>query len=136
MENDADAPPEGSSDRSFGLVFTAFFAVVATLPLWEGGALRNWALIVAGLFLAASLGAPRLLAPLNRLWMKAGRLLGRITSPIALGIVFFGAVMPTGLLMRLFGKDPLRLRADPQARSYWIGRAPPGPAPESLKNQF
>jgi len=68
--------------------------------------------------------------------MKLGDILHRIASPIALAILFYGVVTPTGLLMRLFGKDPLRLRFDREAKSYWIAREPPGPAPESLKDQF
>ena len=68
--------------------------------------------------------------------MKFGELLHRIVSPIALGIVFYLAVLPTGLLLRLFGKDPLRLKIDRGAASYWIKREPPGPTAESLNNQF
>jgi hypothetical protein len=68
--------------------------------------------------------------------MKFGEMLHRIVSPLALGIVFYFTVLPTGLLLRLFSNDPLRLRFDPTAKSYWIKREPPGPAAESLKNQF
>ena len=98
--------------------------------------MRLWALIAALVFLGAAIVIPRALAPLNRLWLRFGELLNRITSPIALAILFYGVVMPTGIAMRLFGKDPLRLRRDAQARSYWIDRDPPGPPPDSLKNQF
>jgi len=125
-----------SSDRAFGFVFAAFFAIVALLPLWRGAPVRLWALIAALVFLGAAIVIPRALAPLNRLWLRFGELLNRITSPIALAILFYGVVMPTGIAMRLFGKDPLRLRRDAQARSYWIDRDPPGPPPDSLKNQF
>ncbi len=128
--------PQGSSDRAFGLVFAAFFAIVALLPLWHGGAMRLWALAVAAAFGVLALAAPCVLAPLNRIWTMLGDLLHRIVSPIALGILFFGVVVPTGLLMRLVGKDPLRLAFDRQARTYWIERHPPGPPPESLKDQF
>ncbi len=126
----------GSSDRTFGLVFTAFFAIVAVLPMLRDEPPRLWALAAAGVFLLLALAVPRALAPLNRLWMKLGDILHRIASPIALAILFYGVVTPTGLLMRLFGKDPLRLRFDREAKSYWIAREPPGPAPESLKDQF
>ena len=130
------APVESSSNRSFGLVFTGFFLIVGLLPLLYGHSLRIWALALAGVFLVTALAAPSLLAPLNRLWTKLGLLLHRIVSPIALGILFFGVVTPTGLLMRLLGHDPLRLRLDKTATTYWIVRNPPGPAPESLINQF
>lgn len=127
---------KGSSDRAFGLVFTIVFGIIACYPLLSGGAIRLWSLIVAGIFLVLALLIPAVLAPANRLWMKFGELLHRIVSPLALGIVFYVTVLPTGLLLRLFGKDPLRLRLDPTAESYWITREPPGPAAESLNNQF
>ena len=127
---------QGGSNRSFGLVFAVFFAIVGLVPLISGRGVRGWALGVAALFLALALIYPALLAPLARLWMKFGLLLHRIVSPIALGIMFFLVITPMGLLMRLFGKDPLRLRFDRSADSYWIPRDPPGPSPESFKDQF
>lgn len=127
---------EGSSDRSFGLVFTVFFLVVTSLPLFYGNGLRLWALGLAGAFLMLALTAPKLLSPFNRLWTRFGMLLHRVVSPLALGILFYGVVMPTGLLMRLFGKDLLRLRLDKSANSYWIQRRPSEPTPESLKLPF
>jgi len=125
-----------SSDRSFGVVFAVFFAFIACYPLLAGGAIRLWSLTVSGVFLFLALVVPGVLAPVNRLWMKFGELLHRIVSPLALGIVFYAAVLPTGLLLHLFGKDPLRLRLEPNATSYWIKREPPGPAAESLNYQF
>ena len=104
------SPPKGSSDRSLSLL-------VALLPLLHGAPVRQWALLVFAVFLIASLVAPSILAPLNRLWTQFGRLLHRIVSPIALGILYYGVVTPTGLLMRLFGKDPLRLKLDREA--FW-----------------
>ena len=126
----------GSSDRSFGMVFAVVFALIGLLPLAFGGALRLWALLVAAAFLGIALAVPSLLAPLNRLWLRFGLLLHRIVSPLILGIMFFLVVTPMGLLMRALGKDPLRLRFDRHAASYWIDRVPPGPEPESLKDQF
>ncbi len=127
---------KGSTDRAFGLVFSAVFAIIAFFPLLGGDGIRMWSLIVAGIFLLLALALPNVLAPANRLWMKFGELLHRIVSPLSLGIVFYVTVLPTGLMLRLFGKDPLRLRRDPAAKSYWIRRDPPGPAAESLNNQF
>jgi hypothetical protein len=130
------SPVPSSSDRSFGLVFAAVFLIVALYPLLHAAGIRLWAIAVSGVFLLLALLLPQVLAPANRLWTKFGLLLHTIVSPIALGILFFLVVTPTGLLMRLFGKDPLRLRFDPAADSYWIRRDPPGPAADSLKNQF
>ena len=130
------AAPKSASNRSFGYVFTAFFALVGLWPLLSGHAVRSWALVAAAAFLLVTLAIPDLLAPLNRAWTALGNLLHRIVSPLALGIVFFLVVTPTGLLMRLLGKDPLRLRLDKAANTYWITREPPGPTPESLKHPF
>jgi hypothetical protein len=112
------------------------FALVGLWPLLSGGPVRAWALLIAAAFLLAGFAAPGILAPLNRLWFRFGMALGRIVSPVVMGVIFFGTVMPTGLLMRLFRKDLLRLRFDPAAESYWIPRDPPGPSAESLKQQF
>ena len=127
---------QSSSDRSFGFVFAAVFLIVALYPLLHAGGIRIWAAIVSGLFLLLAALVPTILAPANRAWTKFGLLLHNIVSPLALGILFFLVVTPPGLLMRLFGKDPLRLRFDPAATSYWIKRDPPGPAADSLNNQF
>lgn len=127
---------QSSSDRSFGFVFAAVFLIIGLYPLLHAAGIRTWAVAVSGVFLLLASFLPQVLAPANRLWTKFGLLLHHIVSPIALGILFFLVVTPTGLLMRLFGKDPLRLRFDPAADSYWIKRDPPGPAAESLKNQF
>lgn len=90
----------------------------------------------AGAFLFAGLFLPRILSPLNLAWLRFGLLLHRITSPLILAMLFYLTVLPTGLVMRALGKDPLRLRFDRSARSYWIERSPPGPEPQSLRNQF
>jgi hypothetical protein len=127
---------QGSSDRSFGFVFAAVFAIVGLLPLLGQRGPRLWALGIAALFLVVALAKPTSLAPLNRVWFKFGLLLHRIVSPIILGILFYVVIVPTGALMRLFGKRPLQLQLEPTASSYWIPRVPPGPAPESMKNQF
>jgi hypothetical protein len=127
---------EGSSDRSFGFVFAVVFVVIALWPLWHGAALRWWSLGVAAALVVVSVAVPRILAVPNRLWLKFGLLLGRIVSPIALGILFYLVFMPIGMLMRLLGKDPLKLKRDAAATTYWVDREPPGPPPTSMTNQF
>jgi hypothetical protein len=129
-------PVHGSSDRSFGIVFGVVFLVVALWPLLSSGGVRIWATIASAAFFLVAFAVPGLLAPLNRVWIRFGLLLHKIVSPIVLGILFYLFVTPMGLIMRLMGKDFLRLRFEPSARSYWIERNPPGPKPESLKNQF
>lgn len=127
---------EVSSERSFGFVFAAVFALVAAWPLPSGGGVRLWAAVLAGVFVGLALLVPGVLAAPNRAWARLGLLLGRIVSPIALGLLFYGVVWPVGVAMRLAGKDVLRLARDPSARSYWIARDPPGPPPGSMGQQF
>jgi hypothetical protein len=86
--------------------------------------------------LAAALLYPAALNPLNRAWLKFGLLLHKVVNPIVMGLLFYGTVLPTGLVFRALGKDILRLRRQPEADSYWIVRQPPGPAPETMKDQF
>lgn len=124
------------SERSFGLVFVVVFAVIGFWPLLKGEPLRLWALGAAAVLLVLALAVPAALKPFNRLWFRFGLLLHKVMTPLIMGLMFFGAFMPTGLIMRALGKDILRLKFDPQAQSYWIERHPPGPAPESLRNQF
>ncbi len=103
---------KAGSDRSFGLVFAGFFALMSALSWWRGHTAWHWTLPLAALFLVIAYTYPKVLAPLNLLWMKFG------------------------LLARACGKDFLRLRLDRGAKSYWIERTPPGPPPQSMKNQF
>jgi len=124
------------SDRSFGLVMAAALAAVTLLNAWHFGRLWPWTGALAALFLAAGLLRPLLLHPLNLIWLKFGLLLHRIVNPIVMALLFYGTVLPTGLVMRMLGKDLLRLKRQPDAESYWILRAPPGPAPETMRDQF
>jgi hypothetical protein len=131
-----DTGPATSSDRSFGLVFATFFLLVGLWPLLRGSTPRLWSLAVAATFLVLALARPKTLALPNRVWTSVGLLLHRVTSPVAMAIVFYATVTPIGLLLRLLGKHPLSLHFDPDAKTYWIERRPPGPAPDTMSNQF
>lgn len=131
-----DETVKAGSERGFGVVFAAVFAVVGLWPLIDGGAVRIWALVVAALFAAAAAVAPAALRPFNRLWFLIGLALHKVVNPLVMAILFYLTVTPTALLMRLAGKDPLRLKFDRGAKSYWIERTPAGPAPESMRRQF
>jgi hypothetical protein len=126
-----------SSNRSFGFVFTVVFAIIGLFS-WFGdsGEVYIWAIAISAAFLVITLIRPGLLAPLNRIWTKFGLLLQKVVSPVVLGGMFYLILTPFGLAMRLLGKDPLRLKIDKKAESYWIHRTPPGPSPESMKNQY
>lgn len=125
-----------SSDRSFGVVFAVVFALIGFAPWVLSGDIRWWAVAVSASFLVLSIAAPRALAPLNRLWTKFGFLLHRIMNPLIMGFMFFLVVTPIGVIMRVLGKRPMQIELDDEAESYWISRTPPGPAPESMKQQF
>ena len=124
------------SDKAFGVVFCAVFVVIALYPLVAGAPVRLWALGLAALFLIAAFFLPRVLSPLNRAWTRIGMAMHRVVSPVALFVVFCLAVLPTGLLMRLLGKDLLRLRLEPESDTYWIERSPPGRSDQQMKKQF
>ena len=127
---------EVGSDRWFGIVMAAALLAVTSLNAWHSGRLLPWTGGLAALFLAAGLFRPSVLNPLNRIWLKFGLLLHRLVNPIVMALVFYGTVLPTGLVMRMLGKDLLRLKRQPGADSYWIVRQPPGPSPETMRDQF
>ena len=137
LHEDFNRPLEvQSSDRSFGLVFTAFFALVALWPVFHGKPLRWWALSLSAGFLVVALARPSLLHGLNVLWMRLAVLMSKVVNPIITGIMFYLVFTPVAILLRWRGKDPLRLHYDSQAPTYWLSRKPPGPAPETMSNQF
>lgn len=116
----ADEPK--ATERSFGLVFSAVFALAALLPILDRGQVRWWAVVASVAFLILALAAPRALAVPNMLWMKLGKLLHMIVSPVVMSLLFVVAVVPTALIIRLMGRDPLRLKLDKKAASYWQKR--------------
>lgn len=127
---------KAGSDRGFGLVFAGFFALVSVLSWWRGHTGWHWTLPLAAVFLVVAYTVPHILGPLNRLWLKFGLLLYKVMNPLVLGLLFFITITPIGFVMRALGKDFLRLQMDRSAKSYWIDRTPPGPPPQSMKNQF
>lgn len=126
----------GPSDRGFGLVFTVAFLAIGLWPLRKGAPVKLTALAASGVFLALSLVYPRSLHQLNRVWTLFGLLLSRITTPIVATVIFGLLFVPAGIVMRLLGKDLLRLRHEPELPSYWIERVPPGPPAGSMVDQF
>ena len=128
--------PMRNSNRSFGLLIGGVLLLVAGLHYWkERPDFFVW-LIVAVVFIAVSLLMPRILAPLRRLWLKLGHLMSIVVSPIILALMYVLAIVVTGVLIRLFGKDLLSLKLKPAEASYWIKRNPPGPESKSLADQF
>jgi saxitoxin biosynthesis operon SxtJ-like protein len=127
---------DGGSDRSFGLLLGTALIMIGLWPLWHRQGVRWWA-VALGLALGViALAAPHILSPLKRLWMKFGWLLGRLVSPVVMGALLYLVFTPVGLLQKLFGRDPLQLKWDRDAKTYWQFRQPPGPKPDSVTNQF
>ena len=120
------------SNKSFGIVFCIFFLIVSLYPLINGESIRLWSIILSGIFLILGLLNSRVLTPLNILWFKFGILLGRFISPIVMGLVFFLVVTPTGIIMRLFKKDLLKLKKN-NSNTYWINKEE---SKSDMKNQF
>lgn len=128
--------PTLPSNRSFGWTFTGFFFLAGLYGLWKGGPALPWLLALAALTAIVTLTRDSWFAPLNRAWMKFGELMGRVVSPIVLGVIFFAVFTPVGLVMRAFGRDAMCRKFDANAPSYWVKRDPPGPADDSYRNMF
>jgi hypothetical protein len=128
--------PTLPSNRSFGWTFTGIFVIAGVYGLWKGGAALPWLLPLAALTALVTLTRDAWLAPLNRAWMALGLALGRVVSPVVLGVIFYGVFTPVGWVMRLAGRDAMCRRLDPSAESYWVKRDPPGPADGSYRNMF
>lgn len=124
------------SNRSFGWTFTGIFVVAGFYGAWMGAAELAALLVLALLTALVTLTKSSWLTPVNRAWMKFGELLGRVVSPIVLGVIFFVVFAPVGVLMRAFGRDVMCRRFEPALRSYWAKRDPPGPADDSYRNMF
>ena len=120
------------SNKSFGIVFFIVFILITFYPLLNNDDLRIWSLIISFIFLTLGLLNSSLLTPLNKIWFKFGLFLGKIVSPIVMGVVFFFVVTPIGLLMRIFKKDLLNLKYN-NRNSYWIKKTD---LKSKMKNQF
>ena len=120
------------SNKSFGIVFFIVFLLIAIYPLINNDELRIWSLVVSIIFLILGLINSKVLTPLNKLWFKFGLLLGKVVSPLIMGIIFFLVVTPIGLIMRIIGKDLLNLKFN-NKKSYWIEKTGPK---SKMKNQF
>ena len=120
------------SNKSFGIVFFIVFLIIAFYPLFYEGSLRIWSLIISITFLILGLTNSKVLTPLNNIWISFGIILGKVISPLIMGIIFFFVVTPIGVFMRIIGKDLLNLKFTKQ-KSYWIENNQPK---SKMKNQF
>ena len=122
-----------SSNRSFGIVFFIVFLLIGIYPLLNQEDLRLWALIISLIFLILGIIDSKILTPLNKIWFKFGIFLGRIISPLIMGLIFFLVVTPIGIFMRILGKDLINLKFKKNVKSYWIEKTGPK---SKMKNQF
>ena len=120
------------SNRSFGIVFFIVFLLIAIYPLINQGEIRVWSVLISLLFLILGIINSKVLSPLNKVWFKFGIFLGKIISPIIMGIIFFLVVTPIAFLMRILKKDLLNLKYNKNS-SYWIEKTDPK---STMKNQF
>lgn len=125
------------SERRFGTLFSFVFLCITSY-----GFVKDWSkpllgltFIICAIFMILALSKPQFLAPLNHAWFQIGLMLGKIVSPIVLGLIFFILISPIAWAVRFFGRDELRLMKRP-VNSYWIDRNPKGPEADSFKNQF
>ncbi|MEP3274907.1 MAG: SxtJ family membrane protein [Stappiaceae bacterium] len=132
---------KGSSNRGFGLIVGGIFAAIGLVRVYlhwgqDFGILTTIFLGIGGVLMALGLVAPSTLTVPNRLWMKLGLLMAKIINPLVLGLVYLVVITPIGLLLQLFGKDPMGRNMKNDSDSYWIDRTPPGPEPKSMVDQF
>jgi len=124
---------EMGTNRSFGLVFFVFFLILSFLPIINGKSLNIWLFLASLLFLILGILNSKILTPFKKIWFKLGVFLGNIISPIVMGFIFFLVVTPTGLLLKVFGKDLLKIKYNKKKNSYWIKREKTN---NTMKRQF
>ena len=120
------------TNRSFGIVFCVVFLIISLWPLKSGNELNLFLLLISVIFLLLGLTNSKLLSPLNTIWFKFGLFLGKIVSPVVMGIIFFFVVTPIALILKIFRKDVLNLKKN-NKNSYWIEKTGPK---SKMKNQF
>ena len=133
FENISHHKIKPGTELNFGLIFSIVFAIISLYPLWFGKNIHVWACIIAFIFLFFAMFLPKVLILPNKLWFKFSLLIGAIVSPIFMGLIFFLTVTPTGIIMRLFGKDILNQNNKKPNKSYWINRKK---TVSLMKNQF
>ena len=120
------------SNKNFGFVFFIVFLIIALYPLLNSEEIRIWSIAVSLIFLILAWMNSQILTPLNKLWFHFGIFLGKLISPVIMGVIFFLVVTPIGLIMRILGKDLLNLKFN-KNKSYWIKKDDPK---SDMKNQF
>ncbi len=123
---------EIESNKNFGIIFFIVFLILALIPLKNNGEIKLWSLIISIIFLYLAIINSKILTPFKKIWIKLGMILGKVISPLIMGLIFFLIITPIGLIIRLFGKDLLNLKFN-KKKSYWIEKKEPK---SKMKNQF
>ena len=110
-----------SNNRSFGILFCIVFLLIAIWPLISSNPIRYWAIVLSITFLILGVVDSKLLSPLKDYWIKLGEILGKVIAPLVMSLVFFIILTPIGLILRIFGKDLLKLKKNKKS-SYWLSR--------------
>ncbi len=128
---------ERRQDRDFGLFFSALFMLLSAYSTYRSAGIAQIAgFLILGLIIGfIAVVAPVFLNPFSKAWMKLGEIMGKISSPLVLGVIYFVLITPISLLFQIFGRDALRLKKE-NVNSYWIDRVPPDISKDSFKNQF
>tara|TARA_A100001015_G_scaffold45049_1_gene49592 strand:+ start:1652 stop:2038 length:387 start_codon:yes stop_codon:yes gene_type:complete len=108
-----------SSNRSFGILFFVVFLIIGIFPILDGEKIRIWSIVISALFLLLGFFNSGVLTPLNNFWVKIGIVLGKLISPIIMGIIFFIVVTPIGIFMKLIGKDLIKIKKSKKP-TFWI----------------
>jgi hypothetical protein len=130
---------KGSSDRGFGLTVGGILLLIAAVRVWRHAGYGAIELVLGAVglcLIVLALVRAQSLSGLNRAWTRLGLVLFKVVNPVVLGLIYLITIVPIGLVLRACGHDPLRLKRDPSASTYWVKREPPGPAPETMINQF
>ena len=136
LESEHDEVVVGPSDRNFGFTMAAVCGLIGAYGLYRGSSHAPIWLGIAAVFAGLTLLRPHWLNPANRAWLKLGLLMYRVVNPVIMAVLFFVAILPIGLIMRLFGKDFLKLARDRSSPTYWLPRSDPRPPSESMRQQF
>ena len=120
------------TNKNFGIVFFIVFLLIGLFPLIQNKEPRVWSLVISIIFLILGILNSKILTPLNKFWMKFGLFLGNLISPIVMGIIYFGVITPTGIIMRILKKDILSLKKN-NKKTYWLEK---DNANNNMRNQF
>ena len=112
---------KNKKNKQFGYLFFLLFLILSLWPMLNSEKINLVLLFISLTFLILTILNSKILNPLSDLWIKFGELLGKFIAPIVMSFVFFIILTPTSFIIRLFGKDLLKLKFNKES-SYWVRR--------------